>query len=94
MSALRFSDRSINWFKSYLSNRIFRVNVQGKYSCITKINCGVPQRSILEPLLFLLYVKDMKQAEDCVLSLNVDDSCLVYQHKDVKEIERNLNKNF
>ena len=34
MSALRFSDRSINWFQSYLSNRSFRVNVQGKYSCI------------------------------------------------------------
>ena len=42
MSALRFSDRSINWFQSYLSNRSFRVNVQGKHSCIAKIDCGVP----------------------------------------------------
>ena len=94
MSAVRFSDRSINWFQSYLSNRSFRVNVQGKYSCIAKIDCGVPQGSILGPLLFLLYVNDMKQAVDCDLFLYADDSCLVYQHKDVKEIERNLNKNF
>ena len=94
MSALRFSGRSINWFQSYLSNRSFRVNVQGKYSCIAKINCGVPQGSILGPLLFLLYVNDLKQAVDCDLFLYADDSCLVYQHKDVKEIERNLNKNF
>ena len=94
MSALRFSDRSINWFQSYLSNRSFRVNVQGKYSCIAKIDCGVPQGSILGPLLFLLYVNDLKQAADCDLFLYADDSCLVYQHKDVKEIERNLNKNF
>ena len=94
MSTLRFSDRSINWFQSYLSNRSFRVNVQGKYSCIAKIDCGVPQGSILGPLLFLLYVNDMKQAVDCDLFLYADDSCLVYQHKDVKEIERNLNKNF
>ena len=36
----------------------------------------------------------MKQAVDCDLFLYADDSCLVYQHKDVKEIERNLNKNF
>ena len=36
----------------------------------------------------------MKQAADCDLFLYADDSCLVYQHKDVKEIERNLNKNF
>ena len=59
-----------------------------------KVDCGVPQGSILEPLLFLLYVNDMKQAVDCDLFLYADDSCLVYQHKDVKEIERNLNKNF
>ena len=94
MSALRFSDRSINWFQSYLSNRSFRVNVQGKCSCIAKIDCGVHQGSILGPLLFLLYVNDMKQAVDCDLFLSADDSCLVYQHKDVKEIEKNLNKNF
>ena len=90
--ALRFSDRSINWFQSYLSNRSFRVNVQGKYSCIAKIDCGVPQGSILGPLLFLLYVNNMKQAVDCDLFLYVDDSCLVYQYKDVKAIERNLFK--
>ena len=94
MSALRFSDRSINWFQSYLSNRSFRVNVQGKCSCIAKIDCGVAQGSILGPLSFLLYVNDLKQAVDCDLFLYADDSCLVYQHKDMKEVERNLNKNF
>ena len=67
ISALRFSDRSINWFQSYLSNRSFRVNVQGKYSCIAKIDCGVPQGSILGPLLFRLYVNDMKQTVECDL---------------------------
>ena len=84
----------MNWFQSYLSNRSFRISVQGKYSCIKKIDCGVPQGPTLGPLLFLLYVNDVKQAVDCDLFLYADDSCLVYQHKDVKEIERNLNKNF
>ena len=93
MSALRFSDCSINWFHLYLSNRRFQVNIQGKYSCIAKINCWVPQGSILGPLLFLLYVNDMKQAVDCDLFPYADDSCLVYQHKNLKEIERNINKN-
>ena len=36
----------------------------------------------------------MKQVVDCDLFLYADDSCLVYQYKDVKEIEKNLNKNF
>ena len=57
-----------------------------------KVTVGVPQGSILGPLLFLLYVNDMKQAVDCDLFLYADDSCLVYQYKDVKAIERNLFK--
>ena len=46
------------------------------------------------PLLFLLHVNDKRQAVDCDLFLYADDSCLVYQLKDVQERERNLNKNF
>ena len=41
-----------------------------------------------------IYVNDMKQAVHCDLFLYADDSCLVYQYKNVKEIERNLVKNF
>ena len=94
ISALRFSDCSINLFQSYFSIRSFRVNVLGKYSCIAKIDCGVPQGFILRSLLFLLYVNDMKQTVDCDLLLYADDSCLVYQHIAMQETERNLNKNF
>ena len=55
----------------------------------------MPQGSILGPLLFLLYVNDMKQAASCDLFLlYADDSCLVYQHNGVSEIEQNLKKNF
>ena len=70
------------------------MNNKNKYSSTAKIECGVPQGSILGPLLFLLYVNDMKQAVDCDLFLYADDSCLVYQHKDVSKTEQNLNKNF
>ena len=91
MSAVRFSDHLINWFKSYLPNRSFRVNIKDKSSRVAKSDCGVLQKSILGPLLFLLYVNDRTQAVDCDLFLYADDSCLLYQHKDVKEMERNLN---
>ena len=50
---------------------------------LRKLTVGCPRD--LGPLLFLLYVNDMKQAIDCDLLLYADDSCLVYQHKDVKE---------
>ena len=86
MASLGFSNHSIKWFRSYLSDRSFRVNIKSKYSSTAKIECGVPQGSILGPLLFLLYVNDMKQAVDCNLFLYADDSCLVYQHKDVSKI--------
>ena len=94
MASLGFSSHSIKWFQSYLSNRSFRVNIENKYFSTAKIDCGVPQGSILGPLLFLLHVNDMKHAVDCDLFLYADDSCLVYQHRDVSKIEQNLNKNF
>ena len=94
MSLAGFSCQSITWFESYLSNRRFQVNIKNKYSNVANINCGVPQGSILGPLLFLLYVNDMPQAVDCELFLYTDDSYLMYQHRDFKAIKTKLNKIF
>ena len=43
---------------------------------------------VLGPLLFLIYVNDMSQAVRSTLILYVDDSCILYQHKEVEEIEK------
>ena len=48
---------------------------------------------MLGPLLFLIYVKDMTQAVSSTLLLYADNSCILYQHKDV-EIETRLNEDF
>ena len=94
MIYIGFSEQVINWFRSYLSNRIFKVKVGKTLSDAGILTCGVPQGSILGPLLFLLYINDMLQALSCDLLLYVDDSCLIYQHKDINEIEKVLNENF
>ena len=77
-ASLGFSNYSVKWFQSYLSDRSFRVKIKSKYSSTAKTECEVPQGSILQPLLFLLYVNDMKQAVDCHLFLYADDSLSTY----------------
>ena len=58
------------------------------------VSCGVPQGSILGPLLFLIYVNDMSQAIKCDVFLYADGSCLVCQHKDVNKIQKHWNEDF
>ena len=54
------------------------------------VPCGVPQGSILGPLLFLIYVNDMKAAVSCRLILHADDSTLLVSGTSVSVIEENL----
>ena len=92
--AIKFSKSTIKWFKSYLSERIFLVNIENKLPDFGKISGGVPQGSILGPLLFLIYVNDMPQAVTSTLLLYADNSCIIYQHKDNVQIEKRLNEDF
>ena len=94
MYAIGFSKNSVNWFRSYVINRTFLVNLGNVFSQPACVSGGVTQGSILGPLLFLIYINDMSQAVKCNLYLYADDTCLVCQRKDVNEIEKQLNKDF
>ena len=72
-------------------NRTFLVNLGNAFSQPARVSSRVPQGSILGPLLFLIYINDMSQAVKCNLFLYADDTCLVCQHNDINEIEKQLN---
>ena len=92
--AVGFSKHTVYWLKSYLSNRSFLVNLGNNFSQPASVSCGVRQGYILGPLLFLIYVSDMSQAVKYHIFLYADDSCLVCQHKDINEIEKQLKVDF
>ena len=65
------------------------------FSKVWTLKYGVPEGSILEPLLFLLYVNDLPQSLSVAGSyLYADDTCTFYQHEGVKKIENVWNKEF
>jgi len=68
---------ALDWFKSYLSNRYQYVEYNGVKSNLCRITCGVPQGSVLGPVLFLLYINDIVNASKSLeLILFADDTNL------------------
>ena len=67
MSYLGFTDETIKWYTSYLSNRKFITSMENAHSDRASITCGVPQYSILGPMLFLIDISNMPQAVDSEL---------------------------
>ena len=95
MKCTGFSDKTLKWFHSYLTNRVIFVLWGTIFSEAGTINCGVPQGSTLGPLLFLLYINDIPQAlSNTHAHLYADDTSIFCQHEDVTEIENVLNKEF
>ena len=76
--------KSVNWFRSYLSNQNQIVNVNDTESDPSLVTCGVPQESILDTLLFLCYINDMELSisSECKLLIYADVSAILYSNKD------------
>ena len=98
-------DLQNEWFKSYLINRKQYVTVNNESSDLENIKWGVPQGSILGPILFLIYIKDSFDAiQHCKVIHFADDTNLsLFTHsisklnklvnKDLKRLVRWLNAN-
>ena len=84
---------ALNWFKSYLSGRTQFVDYQGVRSTTCHITCGVPQGSILGPLLFLLYINDLSHVSSILFGLLfADDTNMFMSGKNPDELIHYTNK--
>ena len=98
LAAYKFSSSTQSWFQSYLTNRSQQVNISGKLSDPQHIAAGVPQGSVLGPLLFLIYINDLPLSiQTCILDLFADDATLSCSDPSILNLTNCLNedlKNF
>jgi hypothetical protein len=88
-----FDDTAVKWFKNYLTDRKQQTKIGNIISNMTDCTTGVPQGSILGPLLFIIYINDMiKIVKNCKLKLFADDSLLYVECNDVNEGILKLNE--
>ena len=85
-------DRYLSWFTSYLNDRSQQVSLNGQNSNSKPVTCGVPQGSILGPLLFLIYINDMNTAiKNSIVYHFADDTNLLYSHKNPNTLKKIMN---
>ena len=81
------SVNAVDWFSSYLKGRVQTVKANGKISRELETKCGVPQGSVLGPLLFILYINDLEEyLVDFRIGLYADDTALYYSGDTIEDI--------
>ena len=86
------SEKSIQWFQSYLSNREQFVSIQNEKSGVRNVSAGVPQGSILGPLLFTLMINNLPKAvSNGTVYMYADDTTITVSGNSKQEIEDKLN---
>ena len=86
---------SLGWISSFLSQRTQRVVLDGVSSETVNVTSGVPQGSVLGPILFLIYINDLPQSLSSKVRLFADDAILYHEitsEKDCKILQEDLNK--
>ena len=83
----------MKWFNSYLEDVHNALSVNGNLSLPLSISCGVPQGSILGPLLFLIYINDLPNSlEYATLRMLADDSNATVSGKNAFKVLNNTNR--
>jgi len=84
---------ALEYIKSYLTNRFQCVTIDGTSSDLRGVICGVPQGSILGPILFLIYINDLQYCSSLLkLLLFADDTTLLYSSKNLDSLMAVVNR--
>ena len=82
----------LKWFESYLADRSQYVTYDGIKSNTSFLNCGVPQGSILGPLLFIIFINDIFNVSELLFTvLYADDACFLLGGKNLENLITCLN---
>ena len=76
LQSIGISDNLLDWFTNYLTDRYQRLCIKNDSSSWKKVNAGVPQGSILGPLLFIIFINDIVKDIKSAIRLFADDTCL------------------
>jgi hypothetical protein len=94
LAASGVDSRIVVWVREFLVGRTQEIRVEGQLSKEVRVTSGVPQGSVLGPLLFLAYVNDIWMNIDPTIRLFVDD-CIIYRkivnNTDVEGLQKDLN---
>ena len=91
LSMYGIQGKAHDWFTSYLSNRMQICSINGRVSDMCSLECGVPQGTILGPLLFLLYINDLPNCLSFAKPrMFADDTHVTYASNDPYSIQHHL----
>ena len=85
---------TLDWFKNYLTDRKQFVNINGASSNLLNSTIGVPQGSILGPILFLIYINDLPYCSTLLAILFADDTTLLASGDNIEELILHVNMEF
>ena len=90
LSALGFSTESLKWFSSFLQDRTQCVRVNGSLSSVEYLKSGIPQGTVLGPVLFLIFINDLPSVVENESSIFADDTTMFTFDEDLAYSCRSL----